>query len=88
MCFGPGQRNFIFPLPKTRSNVHLCKMSSSDSELKEDEEEILVYVEFDNCATNDVFSSEHLKLDMLGLDSEHPVMQVNGKVCKSHFDNY
>ena len=55
-------------------------MSNSDSELEEDEEEILVYVEFDNCATNDVFSSENLKLDMLGLDSEHPVMQVNGKV--------
>jgi hypothetical protein len=55
-------------------------MSSSDSELEEDEEEILVYVEFDNCGTNDMFSNENLKLDMLGLDSDHPVMQVNGKV--------
>lgn len=55
-------------------------MSNSDSELEEDEEEILVYVEFENCATSDAFSSENLKLDMLGLDSDHPVMQVNGKV--------
>lgn len=55
-------------------------MTDSDSELEEDEEEILVYVEFDDCETNDVFSSENLNLDMLGLDSDHPVMQVNGKV--------
>ena len=55
-------------------------MSNSDSELEEDEEEILVYVEFDNCMTNDVFKSENLQLDMLGIDSDHPVMQVNGKV--------
>lgn len=55
-------------------------MADSDSELEEDEEEILVYVEFDDCETNDVFCTENLNLDMLGLDSDHPVMQVNGKV--------
>lgn len=55
-------------------------MADSDSELEDDEEEVLVYVEFDDCETNDVFSNDNLKLDMLGLDSDYPVMQVNGKV--------
>ncbi|XP_003427205.1 spindle pole body component 110 [Nasonia vitripennis] len=62
-------------------------MSNSDSELEEDEEEILVYVEFDSCATNDVFSSPNLKLDMLGLDSDHPVMQVNGKFFEGTYED-
>ncbi|XP_058791750.1 uncharacterized protein LOC131664564 [Phymastichus coffea] len=62
-------------------------MSNSDSELEENEEEILVYVEFDNCATNDVFSNENLKLDMLGLDSDHPVMQVNGKFFQGAYED-
>ncbi|XP_011500577.1 PREDICTED: uncharacterized protein LOC105364367 [Ceratosolen solmsi marchali] len=62
-------------------------MSSSDSELEEDEEEILVYVEFDNCGTNDMFSTENLKLDMLGLDSDHPIMQVNGKFFEGTYED-
>lgn len=49
--------------------------------MDEDEEEILVYVEFENCNENNTFSNKNLKLDMIGIDTEHPIMQVNGKVC-------
>ncbi|KAJ8681473.1 hypothetical protein QAD02_017260 [Eretmocerus hayati] len=62
-------------------------MSHSDSELEEDEEEIFVYVEFDNCTTSDVFSDRNLKVDMLGLDSDHPVMQVNGKFFEGNYED-
>ncbi|XP_014204490.1 DNA ligase 1 [Copidosoma floridanum] len=62
-------------------------MSDPDSELEDDEEEILVYVEFDNFATSDVFSNNNLKLDMLGLDSDHPVMQINGKFFEGTYED-
>ncbi|XP_014231555.1 uncharacterized protein LOC106655595 [Trichogramma pretiosum] len=62
-------------------------MMNADSDLEDDEEEILVYVEFDNCISSDVFSKEDLKLDMLGLDSEHPVMQINGKFFEGTYED-
>lgn len=54
-------------------------MSNVDSEPEEDEEEYLIHVEFENLDSN-VLTDENLKMDMLGIDSEHPVMQINGKV--------
>lgn len=56
-------------------------MSNSDQETHEDEEEILVYVKFEGVAENEQLKSENLKLNMLGVDTEHPIMQINGKVC-------
>ena len=55
-------------------------MFEEDDELPDDEQEILVYVEFDGSVAGNTFSNENLHLDMIGLDSEHPIMQVNGKV--------
>lgn len=54
-----------------------------DDELQEDEEELLVYVEFPNCDENSMFGIERLKLDILGIDTETPIIQVNGKVSLS-----
>lgn len=51
-----------------------------DEELQEDEEELLVYVEFPNCNENNMFGNERLKIDIVGIDSETPIMQINGKV--------
>lgn len=56
-------------------------MHEEDDELPDDEEEILVYVEFDGSVASNTFGNEKLTLDMIGLDKEHPIMQVNGKVC-------
>lgn len=44
-----------------------------------DSEEILVYVEFEVLDDN-VFNEKQLQLDMIGIDTEHPIMQINGKV--------
>lgn len=52
----------------------------SDDELSENEEEILVYAEFEELAGSNTFSNEDLQIDMIGLDTEHPVMQINGRV--------
>lgn len=53
----------------------------SDDELLEDEEEMLVYVEFEGLTGSDMFSHEDLQLDMIGIDTEHPIMEINGRVC-------
>jgi len=53
----------------------------SDDELSEDEEEMLVYVEFEGLTGSDMFSNQDLQLDMIGIDTEHPIMQINGRVC-------
>lgn len=53
----------------------------SDDELAEDEEEMFVYVEFEGLVGSNVFNNEELQLDMIGIDTEHPIMQINGRVC-------
>lgn len=50
-------------------------------ELSEDEEEMLVYVEFEGLTGSDTFNNKDLQLDMIGIDTEHPIMQINGRVC-------
>lgn len=52
----------------------------SEDELLEDEEEMLVYVEFEGLTGSDTFSNQDLQLDMIGIDSEHPIMEINGRV--------
>lgn len=52
----------------------------SDTEIPEDEEEIFVYVEFEGLVDGNVFSEAQLQLDMIGIDTEHPIMQINGRV--------
>ncbi|XP_011644332.1 general transcription factor 3C polypeptide 6 [Pogonomyrmex barbatus] len=59
----------------------------SDDELPEDEEEMLVYVEFEGLAGNDAFNNENLQLDMIGLDTEHPVMQINGRFYEGTYED-
>jgi hypothetical protein len=53
----------------------------SDDELSEGEEEMLVYVEFEGFTGSDMFNKEDLQLDMIGIDTEHPIMEINGRVC-------
>lgn len=53
----------------------------SDDKLPEDEEEMLVYVEFEGLVGSNVFNNEELQLDMIGIDTEHPIMQIDGRVC-------
>lgn len=52
----------------------------SDDQLSEDEEEMLLYVEFEGLVGSNVFSNQELQLDMVGIDTEHPIMQINGRV--------
>lgn len=61
------------------SNMHIIT-TEIDEEISEDEEEILVYVEFEGLVDSNVFSEKELRLDMIGIDTEHPIMQINGKV--------
>ncbi|XP_032674556.1 general transcription factor 3C polypeptide 6 isoform X2 [Odontomachus brunneus] len=51
----------------------------SNDDLSEDEEEILVYVEFEDLIGSNTFCNQDLQLDMIGIDTEHPVMQINGR---------
>lgn len=53
----------------------------SEDELLEDEEEMLVYVEFEGLTGSDTFSNQDLQMDMIGIDTEHPIMEINGRVC-------
>ncbi|XP_053987053.1 uncharacterized protein LOC128891900 [Hylaeus anthracinus] len=59
----------------------------SDSEVPEDEEEILVYVEFEGLVDDNVFSEEQLQLDMIGIDTDHPIMQINGKFYEGTYED-
>ena len=53
----------------------------SDGELSENEEEMLIYVEFEGLTGNEMFDNKDLQLDMIGIDTEHPIMEINGRVC-------
>lgn len=55
-------------------------MTFDNDELQDDEEETIVYVEFESTSGNDAFLNEKLQLDMIGLDTEHPIMRINGRV--------
>ncbi|XP_072748374.1 general transcription factor 3C polypeptide 6 [Anoplolepis gracilipes] len=59
----------------------------SDDELPEDEEEMLVYVEFEGLVGSNVFNNEELQLDMIGIDTEHPVMQINGRFYEGSYED-
>ncbi|XP_046740005.1 uncharacterized protein LOC124407666 [Diprion similis] len=54
-------------------------MSDDESCLSEDESEVLVYVECEGYVDGSVFKNEKLQLDIIGVDSDHPIMQINGK---------
>ncbi|XP_043791187.1 general transcription factor 3C polypeptide 6 isoform X2 [Apis laboriosa] len=51
-----------------------------------DSEEILVYVEFEVLDDN-VFNEKQLQLDMIGIDTEHPIMQINGKFYEGTYED-
>ncbi|XP_076674310.1 uncharacterized protein LOC143372194 [Andrena cerasifolii] len=59
----------------------------SDEELSEDEEEILVYVEFEGLVDGNGFSEKQLQLDMIGVDTEHPIMQINGRFYEGAYED-
>lgn len=59
----------------------------SDEELSENEEEIFVYVEFEGLVGSNVFNNKELQLDMIGIDTEHPIMQINGRVCMMFYSD-
>jgi len=53
----------------------------SDDENNNDEEEMLVYVEFEGLIGSNIFNNQELKLDMIGIDTDHPIIEINGRVC-------
>ncbi|CAL1675433.1 unnamed protein product [Lasius platythorax] len=59
----------------------------SDDELPEDEEEMLVYVEFEGLVGSNVLNNEELQLDMIGIDTEHPTMQINGRFYEGTYED-
>ncbi|XP_076232065.1 uncharacterized protein LOC143177785 [Calliopsis andreniformis] len=59
----------------------------SDDELSDSEEEILVYVEFEGVVDSNIFSEEQLQLDMIGIDTEHPIMQINGRFYEGTYED-
>lgn len=59
----------------------------SDDELLEDEEEMLVYVEFEGLTGSDTFSNQDLQLNMIGIDTEHPIMEINGRFYEGTYED-
>ncbi|XP_029661278.1 general transcription factor 3C polypeptide 6 [Formica exsecta] len=59
----------------------------SDDKLPEDEEEMLVYVEFEGLVGSNVFNNEELQLDMIGIDTEHPIMQIDGRFYEGSYED-
>ncbi|XP_011159352.2 general transcription factor 3C polypeptide 6 [Solenopsis invicta] len=59
----------------------------SDDELSEGEEEMLVYVEFEGFTGSDMFNKEDLQLDMIGIDTEHPIMEINGRYYEGTYED-
>lgn len=60
---------------------------TSDEELLEDEEEILVYVELEGVVGGNTLTTEQLQLDMIGIDTEHPIMQINGRFYEGTYED-
>ncbi|KAI4485030.1 hypothetical protein M0802_012836 [Mischocyttarus mexicanus] len=58
----------------------------SDTELPEDEEEILVYVEFEGFVNNNIFTNGE-QLDIIGIDTDHPIMQIDGKFYEGTYED-
>lgn len=59
----------------------------SSGKVSEDEEEVFVYVEFEGLVDSNVFNEKQLQLDMVGIDTEHPIMQINGKFYEGAYED-
>lgn len=59
----------------------------SDEELSESEEEMLVYVEFEGFEGSNAFNNKDLQLDMIGIDTGNPVMQINGRFYEGTYED-
>ncbi|XP_034194387.1 uncharacterized protein LOC117610747 [Osmia lignaria lignaria] len=53
----------------------------------DDDEEILVYVEFEGLVDSNVFNEKQLQLDMIGIDTEYPIMQINGRFYEGAYED-
>lgn len=47
-----------------------------------EEEECLVYLDFDAKFLEDQLKGPNLKMDIIGIDTDNPVMQVNSKIFR------
>lgn len=47
-----------------------------------EEEECLVYLDFDTKFLEDQLRDPNLKMDIIGIDTENPILQVNSKLFK------
>ncbi|XP_020288875.1 general transcription factor 3C polypeptide 6 [Pseudomyrmex gracilis] len=59
----------------------------SDEMLSENEEEMLVYVQFEGLVGSNVFDDKNLELDIVGIDTEHPIIQINGRFYEGTYED-
>ena len=57
---------------------------NSDDEYEE--EEFLVYIDFDSKLLEDQLTDPNLNMKLIGVDTEHPIMQINSKIYKGTFE--
>ncbi|XP_066595235.1 uncharacterized protein [Prorops nasuta] len=62
-------------------------MADLATQLSEDEEEILVYVEFEGSIGNNTLNDKQFQLDITGIDTDHPIMQINGRFYEGTYED-
>lgn len=50
-----------------------------------EEEECLVYLDFDTKFLEDQLRDPNLKMDIIGIDTDNPILQVNSKLFKGKY---
>lgn len=59
------------------------RTTPSDDEYEE--EETLIYVDFESNLLEDQISDNDLKLKLIGIDTEQPILQLNNKIFRGKY---
>lgn len=57
-------------------------MAAKGTDDEYEEEECLVYMDFESKSLDDQLKDPNLKMNIIGIDTDSPILQVNSKVFK------
>lgn len=57
-------------------------MAKISSENEYEEDETLVYVDFESNLLEDQITNNDLKMKFIGIDTNHPILQMNNKIFR------
>ncbi|XP_055695438.1 general transcription factor 3C polypeptide 6 [Lutzomyia longipalpis] len=64
-----------------------CVKKETTPQYSDDEDEVYLYVDFNQIALQDELSNPNLTFKIVGIESENPVVQINNKFFKGEYED-